>query len=329
MDAKLLGICGFFFCVSCGATLPVDPTPPWSESNRYGMLLENDCNTVKKSIGLSGCAFPRGQINSNLFLPVLWTGNVVLTAQNCKNMTLPTDNSTRNIIQLVDLYTNPSGQSCGFEIVRTITDGDFQADKTMLGRFFIKIMPPGEYSKKMQFTIGKDSFQGVGWYQKKSDALGLLPIATQINIYPSGTKGTFRASCDGTPLAEIQYTTRPFVFSFERDESCDLEMSARSSDANEIDYGTLLWEVSTRTIDLTPPAVAIKKGKITFSFNDKDASGKEPVVFGLWVDNIPCKKTNKCTVTNNKNSYFVQGFTLSARPFYGTYSIATKSWSTL
>lgn len=333
MNAKqLLGICYFFGLAGCG-TIPTDPTPPWADSNRFGMLIENDCNTVTKSVGLSGCAFNAEEINSNVFFPVLWSGNITMTSQNCKNVTMLAGNQFPNVLQIVDLYTNPSWQNCGFEITRTIRDGKFTADKTMIGRFFVKIMPKNSNVKKMKFAIGKDTFSGVGWHQKKTDKLDVLftrsAIPVNVTVYPYGTRGIFRASCDGENFLQVDYDKGPFTFAFDRDENCDLEMTTRSADSPFVSTGTLLWEVQTMTVDLTPPSVAIKRSKITFTFNDKDASGKTPVVYGVWVDGTPCKQTNKCTVTNQKNRYFVQGFTLSARPFYGYYSVNTKTWEIL
>lgn len=331
MRRMLIGICAFFFSLTfsaCGS-LPVDNTPPFDSANRFAMLIRNDCNTTRESVGLAGCAFTEDQLSGNMILPVLWTGNIAATSQYCRNLAFPTNNISANILQLIDMYTSTQKQNCSFELTRTITDGDFTADRTMKGRFFIKVIPRNIYYHKMKFAIGKDSFSGVGWYQKKTDRLSLTGSDATLTIYPSGTRGVFSASCDGETIFEYEYKTSPFTVNLQSEISCDYELSARSMDSNNVDVATLMHEVQLHTIDLTAPTVAIKKNKISFTFQDKDASGKNPVVYGLWVEQTPCKKTNSCSITHSKTRYFVQGFTLSARAFYGYYSTETKKWEIL
>ncbi len=329
MEKKVLGgICCFFSLTAC-EQVGIDPTPPFDQNNRHAILIDQDCNSVKRSVGLSGCAFTEGQVNGNMILPALWTGSIEARSQNCKNFTLLAEKNSDNVMQISDMYTTTNGLNCSFEMLRTLTDGDLVGDNLMLGRFFIKILPNNKAFKKMRFEVNREQFDGVGWIQKKFDQVSFLPLATNIVVRPSGTKGIFRMSCDGETVIEQEYATSPFTVKLESNTSCDYEMSARSSDSPNIDFGTLMHEVTTPTIDLTPPSIRTKYGKITFTFPDRDASGRKPVVVGVRVNNTACRATHKCTVAANQTKYFVQGFTLSARSFYGYWHANTSRWEIL
>lgn len=325
------GITAWFFTLSICAcsSLPQDPTPAWDLANRYAMLIENDCNTVKRSVGLAGCAFRVGDLKGNLILPELWTGSVSGLSQNCRNLAFPTEKNSPNILQLADIYTATNKENCSWQLTRKFVDGEMVGDKTMKGRFFLKIMPDNENFKPLRFAIAKQEFAGVGWAQVKTAEPAYSGIPLRLTIRPSGTNGIFRMTCDGRTIIEQTYSTSPFYLDLQSKESCDYEMSARSSNSPNIDVGVLMHEVQKFTIDLTPPVVKTKSGKITFSFEDLDASGKDPVVVGVRLDSTTCAAKNKCSVLHNKATYFVQGFTLSARAFYGIYNSTTASWEIL
>jgi hypothetical protein len=317
-----------FLIFACG-TIPTDPSPAWSLNNRYSVEMQNDCNTVNHSVGLSGCAFTDAQLGGNIILPVLWGGRISGVSYNCKNVAFSANNTDDNVLQIADLYTAANKQSCSFQFTRTVTEKQFTADNTMIGRFFIKIIPANAYYSKLKFSIGNDNFTGVGWYQKKTDVVGFSANSPTLTFNPTGNSGKLIIACGANIISQTTYTSKPFNVTLDTNESCDLEISAINADSPKIDLGTFIQEVNLKTIDITPPSVSIKSKKITFTFNDKDLSGKKPVVYLVKVDGVTCVKKNACTVAHTKDTYVVKGWTLGLRQFFGKYRVSTSKFEVI
>jgi hypothetical protein len=203
-------------------------------------------------------------------------------------------------------------------------------DGVLKGRFFIKIIPVGPYYLKLDFSIGKDNFAGVGWHQRKSDSYE-ASNSPVITIKPTSNSGTFRAFCDSTLISEVKYTDKPFNIQLNLNKSCDVEFSATSNDyPQRIEMATYIEEVSYKTVDITPPVVSFKKKDIVFTFMDKDKNNKPGVVIGVKIDsNKPCIKTNTCATTHNKDLYTVRALTPSGRFYWGQYRVSTKRWEVI
>lgn len=311
----------------CGCAAASDNTPPWSSANRYSVEMINDCNLTTHSIGISGCAFYSDNVYGNVTFPALFSGDLYLTSQFCKNVSTIANKINDNVLQLVDIYTNPNKFSCSFEITRTLRYGNQAADGTMRGRFFIRIINKANpYYTKMRFSYGKEQFSGVGWTQVKTS----VPEAASdpiLTVFPTGTRGVFTASCNDEIRVSQNYATKPFDVALPAEPGCDYELAAVNSDTTKIDVATFIIEVQKRTIDLTVPKVTIKSGKISFEFLDRDASGKKYVVVGVKIDNNnACENSNKCSTYHNKNTYTVKALTMLPRQFWGKYNAATKTW---
>jgi len=325
----------FLLMVSCG-TAPTDGSPSYDTANRFSVEMKNDCNTAKHSVGISGCAFKISEIGGNLTLPSLWSGNIGFTSYNCKNISAVATNNSDNIFQIKDMYNAGNQQSCSFGITRTIRDGKFISDDTMIGRFFIKILPDISAYAPLNFSIGNDTFNGVGWYQKKTDGADAV-----LQIKPTTPKGKFTVAC-GEVQSEISsslepkiiyrtdYTSTPFLVKLESNIICDYEMVAVNEipgdDGIIIESATYIHEVQQYTKDITVPVVAIKSNQIGFTFNDQDVSGNKPVVYAVQIDNTKFLGTNTGKVPNIKDKYIVKGITPALRYFYGEYTVSTKSW---
>ena len=315
----------------CGS-IPTDGSPPWSSANRYNIEMINDCNTAgnsinNPSIGLSGCAFTSGQVAGNLRLPSLWTGRITGTSYSCKNIAVDANSTNDNVFQIADLYTATNKQSCSFEFDRSVKDGNFTSDAIMKGRFFIKIIPDSPYYSKLKFSIADEVFTGVGWYQKKTDTPEFSGNAPVLKVYPTGNKGLIKISCDGTLLQSVPFTAKPVDVTIDSNESCDLEIVVDNYDVSKVDLGTFIQEVNLRTLDITTPVVTRKSKKITFTFNDKDITGKTKVVYGVRIDGTKCIEKSACTVADVKDVYIVKGYTLSLRSFWGIWRTSTGKWS--
>lgn len=307
----------------CSSNAIQDTTPSWRAANRMAGELEVDCNSTTKGNGIIGCAFFQDEVGGNLTIPALYSGNIKGVSYNCKNFSATTDAYNANYLQMTDLYTATNGGSCSWTLGRTITDGKYTADDTLMSRVFIKIIPKSKYYAKMTYYIGTQMFTGVGWYQVKTTQQedGNNP---SLIVWPSGYAGTFEAKCGDKIISTVKYTTRPFTVDLPLSASCDVEMVATNTDTKFMDYGTYVHNVAYQTLDINVPAVSIKRSKITFSFNDK--VGGKYVVFGVKAEATFCKGTNKCTIPHNKDLYYVKAMTMSARLFLGTYRVSTGKW---
>jgi hypothetical protein len=308
--------------IRCG-TVPIDASPDWETANRFGVEVKNDCNINQHSIGLGGCAFFENKVYGNLILPSVWNGLLTFKSSYCNSFTL-TANLNDNIIPLQSIYNNHYKSNCSFQVNRTVKDGKLSSENPMIGRFLIKIIPNNPFFTKLQFAVNETNFDSVGWFQRlygKQDAV--------LNIRTLGNKGIFTISCNGEKTLEQEYTTNKFSINLDSKINCDYELSATNYDSPYKELGSFIHMVSTYTDDISIPIVSIKSNKITFTFNDKDSSGKKPVVIGVQVENTKCKATNKCTVVHNKSIYFVKAYTPSLRPFYQYYDIASKTWGSL
>lgn len=329
------------------AALPIDNTPPWDASGRYGLEMVNDCNTTKHSIGISGCAFKISELGGNLITNQMWSGSIGFTSYYCNNFTAPVLSSEVNTFQIRDMYNSQIRKSCSFSVVQKVRDGKFISDNTITGRFFIKILPEYGYGK-LKFSIKDEVFDGVGWYQRKaltSDAI--------IKVYPKSNSGIFTITCGndeplptGTPGTEptpmatptgprvikrINYNESPFEVTLNSNEICDYEMVAVNAeptgDGSDVESATYIHHVIAKyTRDLSAPAVQLKKGKIKFTFNDADISGKKPVVYSVQVDSLKKWKINSAEIADTKDTYIVKALTPSLRFFYGEYNKANKKW---
>jgi hypothetical protein len=321
LPALLLTGCGT--TAACSSNAVKDTSPSWRLANRLTGELNVDCNTTQanKSVGITGCAFVKGAVGGNLIIPPLYTGRVTGVSYNCKNFTVQTDQYNANYLQMADLYTATNAQSCSFTLGRTLIYSGKTADDTMMSRVFIKIIPDDKYYSKMNFTVNKVNFQGVGWYQSKTSLVevGNDPILT---IYPTGTKGVFKVTCGDKIILSQVYTTSPFTVEFpETMRTCDYELSATNGDSSKIDLGTFVYNVAYSTIDISNPVVTIKRSNITFNFKDKLGGGY--VVAGIKADATLCENTNSCTIPHNKDLYYIRALTMSARFYFASYRVST------
>lgn len=316
----------------CGSSLSVDGSPAWDLAGRYGIEMVNDCNTTKLSIGLGGCAFKESELGGNLRLPSLWTGSLSFVAYGCKNFTQAATSTADNVIQIRDMYTATDHKNCVFDIERSVREGTIISDRSLLGRFGIKIISNNAYAMKLKFAANNEMFDGIGWYQRRTTQPNTLRsnITSMtdaiLTIYPTGQKGLFTAKCGTDTVLNQQYTSSPFTVNLDSMVNCDYEIGVTNGDNRNIEEAMYMHMVSKYTDDVSVPAVSIKSKKITFTFNDKDATGKKPVVVGVQIDTTKCFKTNKCTVLNTKPSYLVKGVTPGIRLFWGTYTVATNKW---
>jgi len=307
----------FFLLVSCGS-LATDGTPPWDLAGRFAIPMSVDCNIAKKNLGLSGCSFRQNQLGGNLTLPSLWSGDITFTSYNCKNLTVTANSSNDNVIQIRDLYTAPNNYSCSFQITRTIKEKDFVADNTMIGRFFIKIIPNDPFYSKLKFSLLDNEFDGVGWFQSKGQPINLT-------IKTMSDKGVLYVTCGNREVLRQNYSSTKFDISLPI-QKCDYEINAVNYESGIKELATFMLEIPKVTLDVTPPVVSSKSGKITFTFNEKDSSNKKPVVMGVIIDKTKCIKTNSCSVKYNKQFFTVMGMTPSLRLFYGVYNDYSKKW---
>ena len=320
---KILLVCFPFIlsCVSCGDKIPVDGGNPWDSNNRLAVEQINDCNTVTHSVGLSGCAVKEGQVNGNLTLPHLWTGDVFFESYNCDNFTLAANSTTDNVLKLNKLYTAQDKMSCSFKIVRTIREGTFTSDRTMLGRFMIKIIPTNKYWTALNFAVNAKVFKGVGWFQR--DALKADAVLT---ITPKAKEGMLTITCGDIIVKQEEFKTTPIKVALDSFISCDYEMQVASYTSPDVEIASYMHEVNSHTVSITPPIMWTKKTNIYATFNDLDIKGKDPVVYAAQIDNTKCLQTNQCRVPNNKTSYVVKGLTSNLSFFYGVYDTKTKAW---
>lgn len=320
------------FLTGCGTTAACssnavrDTSPSWRLAGRMTSQLGVDCNTpsANKSIGITGCAFVDGQVAGNLIMEPLYTGNLTGVSYNCKNFTAQADAINTNYFQWASLYTATNGQSCSWTITRTITEGNNTADDSMISRVFLKIIPKNPYYTKMNFSVGKINFSGVGWAQVKTSIqeVNNAPILT---VTASGTKGTFRAYCGEELIISQPYTTKTFDVQIpETLKTCDVELSATNSDSSKIDLGSFVYNIAYSTIDLSAPIVTISKSKITFNFTDKVNGGY--AVFGVKVNSTLCKAAHSCTAPLNVDLYQVKALTMGARLFVGNFRRSTNTW---
>ncbi len=311
--------------------IPVDPTPVWSQSNRYAVEMENDCNLSTHSVGLSGCLFVVGKVSGNLRFPALYSGNIHMTSTNCKNVATPATTSQDNVLQNVDIYNAPNNLTCSWEIDRVISENGMTMDNPMKGRYMIKIIQSSPYLSALKLSIGRDNFSGVAWYQKKTDSYEDTLTDAVLRISPVSTAGTFRAFCDDKLVLEQDYTTTPFDVALNSDISCDYELSTTSkSFPTRVETAAYLHEVLYRTIDITPPGMSIKKKNITATFTDKAADNRTPVVVGVKLDtNKPCINTASCSAIHNKDLYTIRALTPNGRFFYGKWRVSKSAWEVI
>lgn len=312
---------------ACGASLPIDATPDWQSNNRYAIEMRSDCFNGQRSVGLGGCAFHENQLGGNLILPSLWSGNISFTSYNCNSFSVAATTSTDNILPIKSLYTAQK-DSCSFQITRTISDGPLSADSPMIGRFLIKIIPSNKFYSKLKFAVNDKQFEGVGWFQhraQKADA----DLTIQPSTGPNGFRGTIIIRCGTKEVFRQVYEGVSKIYlpaSKINSNTCDYEILALNADTLMQEFATYMHEETTYTVDLNVPTVSVKNNKISFQFNDRDASGKKPVVVGVQVEQSKCLNTNKCTVPANKIWYDVKAITPSARMFYGTWNSINQLW---
>jgi len=310
------------FLVSCSQP-PIDNTPVWSKNNRFAIEQIVDCNISKHSIGVIGCSFKEGNINGQLQLPPLLNGRLSFESSNCRDFTVNASRKT-NYFNFSDLYTNNYGESCSFEITRTIDAiGDYPFDQVLIGRLFIKILPNHSYYKNLEFSVNGYKYSGVGQHQLKFNQR-----EPAITVYPVSSKGIWRLYCDEYEVMKIDYTTTPFTVKFENNEvlrDCDYEMVATNELSSKIEYATYVHTVQKYTVDITKPVTYVKDGKRCFSFRDKNSDNKY-VVYAVEVNNSYNIKTNYKCVTDNVNSYTVKGYTMNGRVFWGSYNSENNTW---
>lgn len=332
MNNSLLGICYFFSISGCAYLtagcdeLPLDPTPVWSLSNRFALEMTNDCNTANHSLGLSGCAVVAKKITGNVTFPAFYTGNISMVSSNCKNVQTPALIKQDNVVQLNDIYTANNGLSCSFTINRYIKYKDVDFDNSILGRFYLKVIPDSPYYSALQFSVGDEKFNGVGWAQTNS---GQLEAAgdIQLSLNPSSEKGEVSVACGDTIVLQQQYDTRPFTIKLPNNVSCDYELSVSNALSSKINLGTFIHEVQFATVNLTRPIVTSSIEKVVIGFYDKDVTGKKKVVVAVKIDNnAPCVESHICSAVNNKDLYTIRAVTPSGRMFYGKFRISTAKW---
>lgn len=332
----------FIFITNCGS-MPIDSTPSWDSSSRFALEMQSDCSSTPHTLGLSGCAMRASQLQGNIIFPALYYGQISMISSNCKNYSIAAG-ATDSVVALKDLYNAQNKQSCSWEILRNIQsppqqfpdtinpfgDKTITSDNMLLGRFFLKILPESPYISTLAFSVGDNTYSGIGFFQRligKQDAI--------LTIQPKSKSGMFSITCGegGTPAVVYHqpYTSSPFTIALNSNINCDYEMMAVNAeptgDGSDFETATYVHHVSTApTVDITVPAVSKSGTNISFSFNDMDASGKNPVVYAVQIGNSTFIETNKGTVINNQGSYIVKGLTPSLRFFYGVYSMATQSW---
>lgn len=321
-------ICFLILMLIACDTIGIDGTPPWDVADRLGLEMVNDCNLTKHSIGLSGCSFHINDIGGNLTLPSLWSGTIGLTSYSCKSITAIANSSADNIFAVKDLYT-ANGHSCSFELTRNLREGDLVSDNTLKGRFFIKILPVKGYSN-LRFNVGQNSFNGVGWYQRKYQTEDAVLV-----IKPRSSSGMFTITCsknneDPAIVYRNEYTTSPFEVKLDSIDSCDYEMVAvnyeSTGEDNEVESATYVHHVvENYTRDISIPYVTVRNNKVSFTFTDKDVDGRLPIIAGVQVNNTKFIKAHIGTMPISQ-SFIVKAITPSLRFFYGKYDYMNHKW---
>jgi hypothetical protein len=234
-----------------------------------------------------------------------------------------------NVVQLNDIYTATNGLSCSFTINRYITYKTVAFDNSIIGRFYLKVIPDSPYYSALQFSIGDDKFNGVGWAQTNS---GQLEAAgnIQLSLNPSSDKGEVTVACGDNVVLKQAYESRPFTIALPNNVSCDYELSVSNALSSKINLGTFIHELQFATINLTRPIVTYSKKKVVVGFYDWDVTGKKKVVVAVKIDNnAPCVETHICSAVNNKDLYTIRAVTPSGRLFYGKYRLSTAKFEVI
>jgi len=325
---KLILVLFFILIVSCACQPPQDPTPKWDQNNRYGLEMQNNCNLDTHSIGLNGCAFV-GTISptASLILPPLWSGTLKFESTECGEYTYSASSGNANTILLKDIYGNTTYNNCSFTITRVARVGNHNLDDTIMGRFFIKMLPNNPYFSLLQMSISDETvtstFNGAAWFQKR-----YKQVEPAITFYPKGKHGTFIMYCGTTLIKQQDYDTSPFTIQFSNLDDCDYEVSAINMDNPAIEYGSYMHETNGYTESITVPSVSVTKvlHYVTFEFADSDVTGKKHAVVGVEVNGKQFS-SYKAMVKGGLPSYVVKGVTMGGRYFVGTYTAATKTWN--
>ena len=316
-----------FFCLlllvsSCG-NLPRDDSPAWSDSNRYSLEIENNCNLTKHSLGIAGCAFI-GPIPASAKLTVLplWHSRLEFLSTYCSSFSESSYNNSPVSLPINSIYTNSVGNPCSFQVNRFILGVDKKRlDKPIIGRFYIKIIPDSRYHALLKMEINKTPFMGVAWYQRpyKQD----LPT---LKVTPKGQKGAFIMKCGKEYIYNFDYTSSPFTVNIPAGRDCDFEISVINLENQYLEFATFIYMEQAYTEDLHKPKVRETKHYRHFEFVDDLNNKRKPAVIGVQVNDKICDKTHKCKDHINKDKYIVKGLTSSSRFFYGVYDSKTKSW---
>lgn len=331
MKKFLLGL--VFSIVACNpGSLPVDGSMPWDLAGRFGIEMKNDCNISQHGIGLGGCAFRESELSGNLNITSLWNGSLSFVSYNCKNFTLAAASNADNVIQLRDMYTALNHKSCTFDIARSVSDGGITLDRSLLGRFGIKIIRDNEYYAPLKFAVNDEMFNGIGWYQRNM----VTPLNVYftdmrdatLTLYPNSERGSMSIRCGDKQILQQAYESSPIVIELNSSINCDYEIEVTHGDNADIEEAMYMHMVHKNTTNITVPAVRVKRGKIRFTFTDLDASGKDPVVVGVQVNTTKCVNTSECEVANTLPTYTVKAVTTAGRFFWGEYNVANNNWST-
>ncbi len=332
MNKSLLGICYFFLLSGCAALtaacdeIPQDPTPVWSLSNRFALEMANDCNMAKHSLGISGCAVVAKKVTGNITFPAFYMGSLSLVSSNCKNIKMPTLIQQDNVVQLNDIYTATNGLSCSFTINRYVNYKDITFDNSILGRFYLKVIPDSPYYSALDFSVGSDNFNGVGWTQTNSGQLEATKDLV-LSLNPSSDKGEVTVACANKVVLKQEYQTRPFTIKLPSNISCDYELSVSNLQSSKINLGTFIHEVQFATINLTQPIITHTNKKVVVAFYDLDVTGKKKIVVAVKIDNnAPCVNSHICSAINNKDIYTIRAITPTGRLFYGKFRLSTGRW---
>lgn len=343
----------FFFIIqismllllACCCSLPVDDSVSWVNNNRYGLEMKLQCNnkTLWKK-GIIGCTLNENDNFKNVILtfPKLYEGKIKIFYNGTEaGNTYTIDENEALSLSLADIAGLRSklfgekdpllGKNYQIEIQRKVTIGKQDFVGSIIGRAFFKVLPDNPYIESLNFSVGNENFNGVGWYQKRYNE---LPI--ELTISPTGTNGSLLYKQDeGTNdnFEKYSFTQSPFDFQITEGLSTAYTLSAVAKDYAPVERATFLYiEETAQTADVSTPSVTIKKkwfkDRITFEFKDKNSDG-EYVVIGVEINGEVFKKTNKGTVTNSKSSYVVKGVTLLGRTFVGTYYPDTDTWGVL
>lgn len=309
----------FFSC-----TLIVDDSPVWSINNRMAVEQTVNCNTTKNSLGISGCAFI-GEPDQHAILTInaLWKTRVEFTSTNCESKSFYTQLHRDYIIPIHTLYTDTEGENCSFTLNRYVylKNNKTRLDKSMKGRFFIKIVPFNRYHALLKFDIENNKFSGVGWYQRK-----YAVDAPPLKIHPQGSKGTFLLKCGDDTLINFDFEEVPFLVDIPQGASCDFEMSVINKDNRFIEFASLVYEEQGYTVDLHKPRVFKGKKYLHFRFLDDINLDQKKVVIGVQINDRICSKTYKCKDDIDRSEYVVRGITSGLRFFKGIYYPETKKW---